>query len=97
MSKLHNLLRPFLLRRLKSDVESSLPAKAEIVLYSHMSADQKRLNEQLCDRTVNVRPAPLSRILSTCPRTMCHINLLEEDPKNVHAWEQSGHLRRCYI
>lgn len=55
VSKLHNLLRPFLLRRLKSDVESSLPSKAEIVLYAHMTADQKRLNQQLKDRTVNVR------------------------------------------
>ncbi|BDA48761.1 probable global transcription activator SNF2L1 [Coccomyxa sp. Obi] len=53
VSKLHNLLRPFLLRRLKSDVESSLPSKAEIVLYAHMTADQKRLNQQLKDRTVN--------------------------------------------
>ena len=57
VSKLHSLLRPFLLRRIKSDVEDSLPLKAEILLYAHMAPDQKRLNEQLCDRTVNVRPA----------------------------------------
>ena len=62
VSKLHNLLRPFLLRRLKSDVESSLPSKEEIVLYSHMAPDQKRINEQLKDRTVNVRP-----YLHACP------------------------------
>jgi ATP-dependent DNA helicase len=55
VSKLHNLLRPFLLRRIKSDVENSLPGKTEIVLYASMSADQKRLNEQLCDRSVDVR------------------------------------------
>lgn len=54
VTKLHNLLRPFLLRRIKSDVENSLPLKTEIVLYAGMSEDQKRLHDQLCDRRLNV-------------------------------------------
>ncbi len=70
VSKLHNLLRPFLLRRLKSDVESSLPSKAEIVLYAHMTADQKRLNQQLKDRTVNVGVHTCCICLTTCISTM---------------------------
>ena len=32
VSKLHNILKPFLLRRVKADVEQSLPAKQEIIL-----------------------------------------------------------------
>ena len=68
VSKLHSLLRPFLLRRIKSDVENSLPLKSEILLYAHMAPDQKRLNEQLCDRTVNVR-----RLSCTLRCMQCHV------------------------
>ncbi len=38
--KLHEILRPFLLRRLKVDVERSLPPKKEYVLYAPLSRRQ---------------------------------------------------------
>ncbi|XP_043928021.1 chromodomain-helicase-DNA-binding protein 1-like isoform X2 [Protopterus annectens] len=41
VSELHNLLQPFLLRRVKADVASELPKKVEVVLYHGMSALQK--------------------------------------------------------
>lgn len=41
VEKLHKILRPFLLRRLKSDVETSLPPKKEIKLYVGLSEMQK--------------------------------------------------------
>ncbi|TPX55887.1 hypothetical protein PhCBS80983_g04959 [Powellomyces hirtus] len=44
---LHKVLRPFLLRRLKKDVESELPDKVETVLKCSMSALQYRLYEQI--------------------------------------------------
>lgn len=37
VSKLHEILRPFLLRRVKADVLSEMPPKKEIVVYSGMS------------------------------------------------------------
>jgi ATP-dependent DNA helicase len=37
VSKLHDILRPFLLRRVKTDVLSSLPPKKEVVVYSGIS------------------------------------------------------------
>ena len=37
VSKLHEILRPFLLRRIKRDVLSDMPPKKEIVVYSGMS------------------------------------------------------------
>ncbi len=55
VSKLHALLKPFLLRRVKADVETSLPAKSEIILYADMSETQRKFNAQLRDRTLNVR------------------------------------------
>ncbi|KAJ3147409.1 hypothetical protein HDU86_008024 [Geranomyces michiganensis] len=44
---LHKVLRPFLLRRLKKDVESELPDKVETVIKCSMSALQHRLYEQI--------------------------------------------------
>jgi ATP-dependent DNA helicase len=37
VTKLHEILRPFLLRRVKSDVLSEMPPKKEVVVYSGMS------------------------------------------------------------
>lgn len=45
--RLHKVLRPFLLRRLKKDVESELPDKVETVIKCNMSALQLKLTEQL--------------------------------------------------
>lgn len=44
---LHKVLRPFLLRRLKKDVESELPDKVETVIKCPMSALQQHLYEQI--------------------------------------------------
>ena len=41
--QLHKILRPFMLRRLKADVEKSLPPKHETILYTGMSSLQKKL------------------------------------------------------
>ena len=40
VTKLHEILRPFLLRRLKKDVMISMPPKKEVVVYCGMSALQ---------------------------------------------------------
>ena len=45
--RLHKVLRPFLLRRLKKDVEKELPDKVEKVLKCRMSALQQKLYEQM--------------------------------------------------
>lgn len=45
--RLHQVLRPFLLRRLKKDVASDLPDKVEHVIRCGMSALQKRLYNQI--------------------------------------------------
>ena len=37
VTKLHEILRPFLLRRIKSDVLSEMPPKKEVIVYSGMS------------------------------------------------------------
>ena len=41
--RLHKVLRPFLLRRLKKDVESQLPDKVEYIIKCEMSGLQRAL------------------------------------------------------
>ncbi len=47
IKRLHKVLRPFLLRRLKIDVESQLPDKKEHVVKCKLSALQLKLYQQL--------------------------------------------------
>jgi len=52
INRLHKVLRPFLLRRLKHDVESELPEKQEIVLKCDLSALQRRMYKNMVERGV---------------------------------------------
>ena len=52
VEKLHGILQPFLLRRLKGDVETNLPRKKEIVLYAHMVETQRAYNDDLVKKTI---------------------------------------------
>ncbi|CAN4095126.1 unnamed protein product [Withania somnifera] len=45
VDRLHNVLRPFILRRLKRDVEKQLPSKHEHVIYCKLSRRQRNLYE----------------------------------------------------
>lgn len=49
VGSLHALLKPFLLRRVKTDVETSLPPKKEYILYAPLSQTQKDLYGALLD------------------------------------------------
>ena len=44
-----------MLRRIKTDVETSLPSKKEILLYAQMTPLQKKLDKQLREKTLQVR------------------------------------------
>ncbi|KAK6128441.1 hypothetical protein DH2020_012556 [Rehmannia glutinosa] len=52
VAKLHAILRPFLLRRMKADVEQMLPRKKEIILYATMTTHQKNFQDHLVNRTL---------------------------------------------
>lgn len=54
ITKLHSILKPFLLRRVKSDVENSLPGKKELIVYADMTQQQRDFNEELRQNTLNV-------------------------------------------
>lgn len=52
IKRLHKVLRPFLLRRLKSDVESELPDKVEKVIKCRLSSLQLKLYQQLKNTSI---------------------------------------------
>ena len=50
VERLHKILRPFLLRRLKKEVELQLPTKTESVLMCGLSKRQRALYEEFLSR-----------------------------------------------
>merc|ERR1719330_215356 len=55
--RLHKVLRPFLLRRLKKDVESQLPAKVEYIIKCEMSGLQRALYNHLAEKGIMLTDA----------------------------------------
>ena len=49
VSSLHAILKPFLLRRVKADVEHSLPKKREYILYAPLSQIQRELYQAILE------------------------------------------------
>lgn len=51
VSTMHSILKPFLLRRVKTDVETSLPKKREYILYAPLTSEQKDLYREILSGT----------------------------------------------
>ena len=49
VGSLHAILKPFLLRRVKTDVATDLPKKREYILYAPLTVPQKELYKQIID------------------------------------------------
>jgi len=56
--RLHKVLRPFLLRRLKKDVESQLPDKVEYIIKCEMSGMQRALYTHMQERGIMLTDNP---------------------------------------
>lgn len=52
LQKLHHVLRPFMLRRLKADVEKELPPKKETKLYIGLSVMQKKYYKSILEKNL---------------------------------------------
>ena len=84
--RLQALIRPFMLRRLKKDVESQLPTKTEKVVLCHLSRRQRSLYDdymQLADTRQKLRGGGAGGVLSVllALRKVCdHPDLFEERP-----------------
>jgi ATP-dependent DNA helicase len=51
VTSMHAILKPFLLRRLKTDVETTLPKKREYILYAPLTPEQKDLYREIINGT----------------------------------------------
>ena len=63
INRLHQVLRPFLLRRVKKDVEAEIPNKVEYVIKVELSPWQKIVYEQIKDKGALTRD-PTGKIQS---------------------------------
>ncbi|KAF2971228.1 hypothetical protein GQX73_g2376 [Xylaria multiplex] len=64
VSKIHKILQPLLLRRIKADVASYLPKKREYVLYAPMTKNQTDLYNVINDKKADTRSYLESKALS---------------------------------
>lgn len=84
--KLHKVLRPFLLRRLKSEVEKQMPQKHEHVVMCRLSKRQRFLYDDFMSRTKTKETLASGNLLSVINvlmqlRKVCnHPNLFEVRP-----------------
>ncbi|TDH68613.1 hypothetical protein CCR75_000467 [Bremia lactucae] len=106
ISQLHKILRPFMLRRLKADVEKSLPPKKETLLFVGMSEMQKLLYKSLLLRDVNtvmgnsggVSKSALQNIVMQLRKCCGHPYLFEGqedrslDPLGEHVVDNCGKM-----
>ncbi|CAI5732407.1 unnamed protein product [Peronospora destructor] len=106
ISQLHKILRPFMLRRLKADVEKSLPPKKETLLFVGMSEMQKVLYKSLLLRDMNtimggsggVSKSALQNIVMQLRKCCGHPYLFEGqedrslDPLGEHVVENCGKM-----
>jgi SWI/SNF-related matrix-associated actin-dependent regulator of chromatin subfamily A member 5 len=78
VSRLHRLLRPFLLRRLKSDVEKALLPKIETKLFVGMTPMQRTWYKKILERDIEVLNASASskvrllNIVMQLRKVCCH-------------------------
>lgn len=86
IQKLHTVLRPYLLRRLKRDVEKQLPEKHEHVVYCRLSTRQRFLYDDFMSRAKTKETLASGNFLSIINclmqlRKVCnHPDLFEERP-----------------
>ncbi|KAJ2624417.1 swr1 complex component [Coemansia spiralis] len=95
VQKLHTVLRPHILRRLKQDVETQLPNKIEHVVYCHLSKRQRFLYDDFMSRSQTRKALQSGTYLSVMGclmqlRKVCnHPDLFETRPI-VTSWVMSG-------
>jgi helicase SRCAP/SWR1 len=65
VNKLHILLRPYLLRRMKADVEKELPGKFEHLVYCRLSKRQRLLYDEFMARAETKEILASGNFLST--------------------------------
>ena len=94
--RLHKVLRPFLLRRLKKDVEAELPDKIERIIKCPMSALQQRLYAAVTQRNLTSSAPGMIRRFNNIVmqlRKICnHPFVFEEVERQVNPYKTNNDL-----
>ncbi|PSK53751.1 Helicase swr1 [Elsinoe australis] len=86
VSKLHHSLRPYILRRMKAQVEKQLPGKYEHTIFCRLSKRQRQLYDAFLSRTdvkeklSSGNPISVSQALMALRKVCNHPDLFEERP-----------------
>ncbi|UJR37799.1 hypothetical protein I4U23_030490 [Adineta vaga] len=102
IKRLHKILRPFILRRLKIDVEKQMPKKHEHILMCHLSKRQRELYEDFiqCQSTRNTiqqgHYMSIINILMQLRKVCNHPDLFESRPI-ISPFVFQKHLITCEI
>lgn len=112
VNKLHQVLRPYLLRRLKQDVEKQMPAKHEHIVYCRLSKRQRLLYDDFMSRAQTKETLASGNFLSIINclmqlRKVCnHPDLFEvrpiltsfaQDKSVVSNFEVKNHIIQTYL
>ena len=81
--KLHTLLKPYIIRRMKKDVEKSLPGKVEQILRVDMTIRQKKtyklvLTKNYEELSKGKKKTSLMNVLMHLRKTCNHVELMQE-------------------
>eukprot|EP01053_Blabericola_migrator_P013230 Blabericola_migrator_1__13229@NODE_918_length_6062_cov_180_926939_g639_i0_p1_GENE_NODE_918_length_6062_cov_180_926939_g639_i0NODE_918_length_6062_cov_180_926939_g639_i0_p1_ORF_typecomplete_len1271_score287_17SNF2_N/PF00176_23/1e77HDA23/PF11496_8/3_2e23Helicase_C/PF00271_31/1_3e04Helicase_C/PF00271_31/7_5e20ResIII/PF04851_15/7_8e03ResIII/PF04851_15/4_6e14ERCC3_RAD25_C/PF16203_5/8_3e02ERCC3_RAD25_C/PF16203_5/2e05DEAD/PF00270_29/3_9e03DEAD/PF00270_29/0_00015PaREP1/PF05942_11/0_33PaREP1/PF05942_11/1 len=98
INRLHLVLRPFLLRRVKADVLSDLPSKREYIVRIQLTKWQQLVYEQLVNRCLKVRDASgkitskaVSNVIMQLRKIVNHPYLfLDQYKVDDNLWRTSG-------
>nr|XP_020670757.1 chromodomain-helicase-DNA-binding protein 1-like isoform X2 [Pogona vitticeps] len=101
--ELHSLLKPFLLRRVKTEVAAEIPKKSEVILYHGMSALQRKFYKAILMKDLDAfesetgKKAKLLNVLIQLRKCVAHPYLfsgVEPEPFIIgdHLIEASGKL-----
>jgi len=80
VTKLHQILRPFLLRRLKQDVELGIPSKTEYILYASLSEWQQQQYKEILNKNLSTsdgKAVTLNNLLMQLRKCCNHPYLFE--------------------
>ncbi|GAM83077.1 hypothetical protein ANO11243_010630 [Dothideomycetidae sp. 11243] len=86
VNKLHHSLRPYILRRMKAQVEKQLPGKYEHTIFCRLSKRQRQLYDAFLSRTdvkeklSSGNPISVSQALMALRKVCNHPDLFEERP-----------------
>jgi SNF2 family DNA or RNA helicase len=63
LEQLKDSMKPFLLRRLKQDVETKLPPKEEIIIEVELTALQQQFYRAICERNLHAWESPAASVV----------------------------------